>query len=123
MEDVDGSVRFRKEAEESLASETEMLRRTGQALLLLQTILPSGVQQWRNVIENHFDAGSLVVPDIMMNGMGEELFWLYFRLGKFLLQIELHPNTSDSPLLSHRPCIFTNDIQVTSNSVSLIPSS
>ena len=86
IQDLDGSVRFRKQAEESLTSETEMLRRTGQALLLLQSILPLGIQQWRNMMEDHLDSGVLVVPDIMKNEMGEELFWLYFRLGKILPQ-------------------------------------
>lgn len=81
-QDIGGSVRFRNEAEESLVGETDMLQRTGRALLLLQDILPSGVQGWRDKLEPHIEAGGLVMPDVLEEEMGEELFWLYFRLGK-----------------------------------------
>lgn len=81
-QDIGGSIRFRKEAEETLSAETDMLRRTGQALLLLQDILPSGAQQWRDKLQSHVEAGGIVMPTTMDEEMCEESFWLHFRLGQ-----------------------------------------
>ncbi|KAJ5085256.1 hypothetical protein N7532_010027 [Penicillium argentinense] len=79
-QDISGGMRFRKEAEESLVMEAAMLRHTGQALLLLQRILPAGVQQWRDRLEPHIESDGLVTPGALAEEMGEELFWLHFRL-------------------------------------------
>lgn len=77
-EDIDSSIRFRKEAEESLPLQPESVRIAGQALLILQSLLPYGIDQWRAQIE---PLDGFVSPTALTEELGEALFWLYFRLG------------------------------------------
>ncbi|KAJ5118087.1 Protein of unknown function DUF3468 [Penicillium atrosanguineum] len=77
-EDISNGIRFRKEAEESLELQPDLVRQAGHAILLLQDLLPLGLQRWRGWIES---AGSYLSPLSMTEDLGEALFWLHFRLG------------------------------------------
>lgn len=78
-DDLQSIARFRKEAEEGLDIQPELVKRAGHVLLLLQDLLPVGIQRWRPQIEA---AGGFFNPTAVTEGLGEPLFWLHFRLGK-----------------------------------------
>lgn len=80
-EDIANSIWFRKEAEESLELQPDLVRQAGHAILLLQDLLPSGLQRWRDWIES---TASYLSPISMTEDLGEALFWLHFRLGMSL---------------------------------------
>ncbi|CAI7580639.1 unnamed protein product [Penicillium bialowiezense] len=79
--DHDSSQIYRKEAEGSLALECDLARHAGQALVMLQDVLPSGPRQWRNLLiptlEQACDFSSQTGQG---EDVGEALLWLYFRL-------------------------------------------
>jgi hypothetical protein len=81
-EDSQSSQRFRKEAKESLAMESDLARYAGQTLLMLQEILPAGPQHWRDIVMRSIEQGC---DFSSQTGLGEEvgeaLLWLYFRIG------------------------------------------
>ncbi|KAJ5765755.1 hypothetical protein N7520_005314 [Penicillium odoratum] len=80
-EDVMNMLRFRKEAEESLALRPELERHVGNVLLLVQELLPSGLHQWRNLILPQFEhPRGFISPLDLAEELGESLFWFYFRL-------------------------------------------
>lgn len=82
-EDVHNILRFRKEATENLTLQPDLVRCAGQALLLLQEVLPAGLQRWRDLIMPQIEPlGALIAPTALNEELGEALFWLYFRLGK-----------------------------------------
>lgn len=78
-DDLNSIARFRKEAEAGLDMQPELVKHAGRVLLLLQDLLPVGIQRWRSQIES---AGGFFVQDAMAEELGEALFWLHFRLGK-----------------------------------------
>lgn len=81
-EDVHSLMRFRKEVMDSLALQPDLVGRAGQTLLLLQELLPVGLQRWRDLISPHIDSSfSLISPEVLAEELGESLFWLQFRLG------------------------------------------
>lgn len=81
-EDIMNMLRFRKEAEESMALQSELKRRAAEVLLLVQALLPSGLQQWRNLILPQIGhPRGFMSPLDLAQELGESLFWLYFRLG------------------------------------------
>jgi hypothetical protein len=77
-DDISNSIRFRKEAEDSLELQPDLIRQAGHAMILLQDLLPLGLQRWRGLIA---PVGSCVSPISMSDDLGEALFWLHFRLG------------------------------------------
>ena len=79
-EDIDNSIRFRKEAEDNLELQPDLIRQAGHAILLLQDLLPLGLQRWRGLIES---VGRWLSPTSMTDDLGEALFWLHFRLGMY----------------------------------------
>lgn len=75
-------LRFRKEAEENMTLQPELERRVGEVLLMVQEILPSGLQQWRNLILPQIEhPRGFMSPLDLAQELGDSLFWLYFRLG------------------------------------------
>lgn len=84
LHDLSAVEQFCKEAETSLSLQPDLLRHAGYALLLLQDILPSGLQQWRYLIQSHVQPiYGLLSPSDLNEKLGEALFWLIFRLGMF----------------------------------------
>lgn len=81
-EDISNGIRFRKEAEESLGLQPDLVRQAGYAILLLQDLLPSGLHRWRNWLDS---ANHYLSPMSMTDDLGEALFWLHFRLGMLCL--------------------------------------
>ncbi|KAJ5766181.1 uncharacterized protein N7511_003797 [Penicillium nucicola] len=80
-EDAESSRRFRKEAQESLAVESNLARYAGQTLLMLQDVLPAGPQQWRRILMYSIEQGcDFSSQSLLGEEVGEALFWLYFRL-------------------------------------------
>jgi len=81
--DLENSQNFRKEAEGSLAFESDLARHAGQTLLMLQDALPAGPQKWRSLlvhrIEHACDFASHAGRE---EEVGEALLWLYFRFGR-----------------------------------------
>lgn len=81
-EDVHSLLRFRKEATESLVLQPDLVGRAGQTLLLLQEILPAGLQGWRDLIRPHIESSIAVIsPTVLTEEPGAALFWLHLRLG------------------------------------------
>lgn len=78
-DDLQSIARFRKEAEEGLDIQSELVKRAGHILLFLQDLLPVGVQRWRSQIEA---ATGFFAPTALTEELGEGLFWLHFRLGR-----------------------------------------
>lgn len=77
--DIQSATSFRKEAEEGLENQPELVKRAGRILLLLQDLLPVGFHRWRS----HIEAASGSFAQTMPTGeLGEAVFWLHFRLGK-----------------------------------------
>ncbi|KAJ5290936.1 hypothetical protein N7478_000187 [Penicillium angulare] len=80
-EDIANILRFRKEAEDTNSLHPDLETHAGKALLLLQELLPAGLQQWRNLMSPHTDYGAgLLSPTDLTLDLGGSLFWLYFRL-------------------------------------------
>jgi hypothetical protein len=81
--DLEHSQNFRKEAEGSLAFESDLARHAGQTLLMLQDALPAGPQQWRSLLVHKIE-GACDFASHAGQGeeVGEALLWLYFRFGK-----------------------------------------
>lgn len=81
IDDLESSIRFRAEAEDSLGLQPELVESAGRVLLLIQDLLPSGIQYWRKFLEPKIRTpGYFVDPDAMQDELGEGIFWLYFRL-------------------------------------------
>lgn len=77
--DIQSATSFRKEAEEGLENQPELVKRAGRILLLLQDLLPVGFHRWRS----HIEAASGSFAQTMPTGeLDEALFWVHFRLGK-----------------------------------------
>lgn len=80
--DLDNSANFRKEAEGSLAFESDLARHAGQALIMLHDVLPSGPQRWRSLLVHRIEhACDFASHTGQGEEVGEALLWLYFRLG------------------------------------------
>ncbi|KAJ5731534.1 uncharacterized protein N7483_006042 [Penicillium malachiteum] len=81
-DDIENILRFRKEAEEEeISPQTDVERHAGKALLLLQELLPAGLQQWRSIIASRVEyAGGFMSPTDLAQGLGDALFWFYFQL-------------------------------------------
>ncbi|KAJ5183779.1 hypothetical protein N7492_001395 [Penicillium capsulatum] len=77
-EDIHSLLRFRKEAMDSLALQPDPVGRAGQALLLIQEILPAGLEKWRDLILPQIDAVTSLTA--LTEELDEALFWLYLRL-------------------------------------------
>lgn len=85
-QDIDGLLRFRKEAEEGLSSRADIMRHAGETLLLLQELLPSGFQRWRSIVVPWFDQiEGLIAPADLAFELGNSLFWLSLRIGELRL--------------------------------------
>lgn len=81
--DHDSSQIYRKEAEGSLALECDLARHAGQALVMLQDVLPSGPRLWRSLLVPTLEqACGFASQAGQGEDVGEALLWLYFRLGK-----------------------------------------
>lgn len=78
-DDLQSIARFRKEAQEGLDFQPELIKRAGHILLLLQDFLPVGMQRWRSQLEA---AAGFFAPTALTEELDEALFWLHFRLGK-----------------------------------------
>lgn len=73
---------YRKDAENSLVMDPELVRNVGHALLMLQDLLPSGPEHWRTFLLRQRDVvGSFPSPAALGEQLGEGLFWLLFRIG------------------------------------------
>ncbi|KAJ6134588.1 hypothetical protein N7523_000910 [Penicillium sp. IBT 18751x] len=93
-EDMSNSIRFRKEAEESLEFQPDLVEQAGHAILLLQDLLPSGLHRWRSWLDS---ADNHLSPMSLTEDLGEALFWLHFRL-----DLASSIVTSKAPLISFR---------------------
>lgn len=81
IEDLDSSLRFRKEAEDTLGLQPELIGHAGRALLFLQDLLPLGLQHWRDLLVPQMETvDGLVHPATLGEELGEGVFWLHFRL-------------------------------------------
>lgn len=81
IDDLESSIRFRAEAEDSLGLQPELIESAGRVLLLIQDLLPSGIQYWRKFLEPKIQTpGYFAGPGAMQEELGEGIFWLYFRL-------------------------------------------
>lgn len=81
-DDAHSLLRLRKEATESLALQPDLVGRAGQTLLLLQEILPAGLQGWRDLILPQIESSTtLIPPSALTEELGAALFWLHLRLG------------------------------------------
>ncbi|KAJ5936590.1 hypothetical protein N7466_003040 [Penicillium verhagenii] len=79
-DDIVNMLRFRRE-EQALNYNLELERHTASALLLLQEILPSGLQQWRDIILPHTNhPHGFISPLDLVQELGNSLFWVYFKL-------------------------------------------
>jgi hypothetical protein len=80
--DLESSQHFRKEAEGSLAFESDLARHAGQTLLMLQDALPAGPQQWRGLLSHSIESACDFASHAGQGEeVGEALLWLYFRFG------------------------------------------
>lgn len=113
IEDLDSSLRFRGEAEDSLDLEPELIGYAGRALLLVQDLLPSGLQLWRNILIPHIQSpGGLLHPAALEEELGEGIFWLHFRLDlaasiltakQPIIPFQSYLNRDGSPIQIPRP--------------------
>ena len=88
IEDIRSSLRFLKEVKENLALQPKLINDAGELLILLQELLPSGLQQWRSLIYSRVEnGGGFMSPIDLAQELGEAVFWLYFRLGMQLLSV------------------------------------
>jgi hypothetical protein len=131
IEDLDSSLRFRGEAEDSLDLESESIGRAGRALLLLQDLLRSGLQDWRNLISPQIEPiGCLVQPVAMEEELGEGIFWLHFRFDlassilaakQPLIPFRSYINCDGSPIQTPHPPLQSRSInQVYKHALSLL---
>ncbi|KAJ5547257.1 hypothetical protein N7494_004842 [Penicillium frequentans] len=103
-EDIVNMLRFRKEAEENMTLQPELERRVGEVLLMVQEILPSGLQQWRNLILPQIEhPRGFMSPLDLAQELGESLFWLYFRL-----DLAASISTSKAPIISFQSFLQRN---------------
>ncbi|KAJ5698677.1 hypothetical protein N7462_000682 [Penicillium macrosclerotiorum] len=80
-EDLSNSLRFRAEAEHGISSAPELEQHAIRALLLLQEILPSGLEQWRSHLLPYVESpNGFLSPVHLADELGESSFWLYFRI-------------------------------------------
>ncbi|KAJ5936280.1 hypothetical protein N7454_005578 [Penicillium verhagenii] len=80
-DDTVNMLRFRRE-EQALTYNLELERHIASALLLLQEILPSGLQHWRDIISPHINhPHGFISPLDLVQEVGNSLFWFYFKLG------------------------------------------
>lgn len=131
IEDLDSSLRFRGEAEDSLDLESESIGHAGRALLLLQDLLPTGLQDWRNLLSPHIEPlGCLVHPAALEEELGEGIFWLHFRLDlassiltakQPLFPFRSYINRDGSPIQTPHPPLQPRSInQVYKHALSLL---
>lgn len=120
-EDIVNMLRFRKEAEENITLQPELERRIGEVLLMVQELLPSGLQQWRNFILPKIEhPRGFMSPLDLTQELGESLFWLYFRLGMLqsyqamkivfnnFLDLAASISTSKAPIISFQSFLQRN---------------
>ncbi|KAJ5630380.1 uncharacterized protein N7484_010480 [Penicillium longicatenatum] len=97
-------LRFRKEAKDNMTLQPELERRVGEVLLLVQELLPSGLQQWRNLILPLIEhPRGFMSPLDLAQEPGESLFWLYFRL-----DLAASISTSKAPVISFQSFLQRN---------------
>ncbi|KAJ6172522.1 hypothetical protein N7470_001589 [Penicillium chermesinum] len=119
-QDIDGLLRFRKEAEESLSMQPHLVRHTGGMLLLLQEILPSGLYTWKNTVAFWVNQADRLQPTDMSQELGDSLFWLTLRIDLAasiaVEQAPIMPFSSfvqrdGSPVHSHQNISTTNSVK------------
>lgn len=119
IEDLDSAIRFREEAEDSLGLQPELVGSAGRALLLVQDLLPSGIQHWRDLLLPRMQSvGCLMHPDAMGEELGEGMFWLYFRL-----DLAASILTAKQPIIPFRSYINRDGSPIQTPQVPLQPRS